>query len=56
MNNDTFKKLIKDGIITAKTIDRVNIAKSLIEKKYSIKKAQEDEKKRGNATIDLLII
>lgn len=47
MSNDAIKKLIKDGIITFKTIDRVNIAKSLIEKKYSIKKTQEDEKKRG---------
>ena len=31
-------ELIKEGKITSKTFDRVNIAKSYIEKKYSIKK------------------
>ena len=39
--------LIREGKITQKTLDRVNIAKSYIEKKYSMKKTQEEEKKKG---------
>ena len=39
--------LIKKGIITSKTIDRVNIVKSYIEKKYSLRKQKNDEKNKG---------
>ena len=46
MQND-LQALIKEGKITSLTIDRVNIAKSYIEKKYAIKKTQEEEKKKG---------
>ena len=46
MNSD-LQILIKQGKITSLTLDRVNIAKSYIEKKYSMKKTQEEEKKRG---------
>ena len=45
MQND-LQALIKEGKITSLTIDRVNIAKSYIEKKYAIKKTQEEEKKK----------
>ena len=40
-------ELIKEGKITSKTFDRVNIAKSYIEKKYSIKKEKELEMQKG---------
>ena len=33
--------------ITSKTIDRVNIVKSYIEKKYSLRKQKNDEKNKG---------
>ena len=46
MQND-LQALIKEGKITSLTLDRVNIAKSYIEKKYAIKKTQEEEKKKG---------
>ena len=39
--------LIREGKITSKTFDRVNIAKSYIEKKYSIKKEKEMEMQKG---------
>ena len=39
--------LIREGKITSKTFDRVNIAKSYIEKKYSIKKEKEIEMQKG---------
>ena len=42
----TLEDLIKQGKITSLTIDRVNIAKSCIEKKYSLKKVKEAEKKK----------
>ena len=45
--NLTLDDLIKKGIITSKTIDRVNIVKSYIEKKYSLRKQKIDEKKKG---------
>ena len=47
-NNLTIEDLIKSGKITEKTLDRVNIAKSFIEKKYSLRKQKDDNKKRGN--------
>ena len=45
--NLTLEDLIKMGKITSKTIDRVNIVKSYIEKKYSLRKQKNDEKNRG---------
>lgn len=50
MQND-LQALIKEGKITSLTLDRVNIAKSYIEKKYAIKKTQEEEKKKGSLFI-----
>ena len=50
MQND-LQALIKEGKITSLTLDRVNIAKSYIEKKYAIKKTQEEEKKKGILSI-----
>jgi len=47
MKND-INQLLKEGKITSKTLDKVKIAKSYIEKKYTIKKANEEEKKKGN--------
>ena len=35
---DSLETLLKEGRISTKTYDRVNIAKSYIEKKYSLKK------------------
>ena len=46
-NNLTLDDLIKMGKITSKTIDRVNIVKSYIEKKYSLRKQKNDEKNKG---------
>jgi hypothetical protein len=46
MKND-LNQLIKEGKISTKTLDRVNNAKSYIEKKYAIKKAKDEEKKKG---------
>ena len=43
----TIEDLIKQGKITSQTIDRVNVAKSYIEKKYSLQKTKEEEKKKG---------
>jgi len=40
--------LLKEKKISAKTMERVNIAKSYIEKKYSMKRTQEEEKKSSN--------
>ena len=45
--NLTLEDLIKMGKITSKTIDRVNIVKSYIEKKYSLRKQKNDEKNKG---------
>jgi hypothetical protein len=44
---DSLETLLKEGRISTKTYDRVNIAKSYIEKKYSLKKTQEEEKRKG---------
>ena len=46
--NGNLQQLLKEGKINSKTLERVNIAKSYIEKKYSIKKTKEEEKKKGN--------
>jgi len=46
MKNVTIQDLIKQGKITNKTLERVTIAKSYIEKKYSIKKIKEEIKKK----------
>jgi hypothetical protein len=45
--NLTLDDLIKMGKITTKTIDRVNIVKSYIEKKYSLRNQKNDEKNKG---------
>jgi hypothetical protein len=47
MKNIQLADLIREGKITTKTLDRVNIAKSYIEKKYSIKKEKELENQKG---------
>ncbi|MCQ2819852.1 MAG: hypothetical protein MJ252_21515 [archaeon] len=43
----TLQQLLKEGKITSKTVDLVNIAKSYIEKKYAMKKNQQLEDKKG---------
>ena len=45
--NLTLDDLIKMGKITIKTIDRVNIVKSYIEKKYSLRNQKNEEKNKG---------
>ena len=45
--NLTLDDLIKMGKITSKTIDRINIVKSYIKKKYSLRKQINDEKNKG---------
>lgn len=40
--------LVKEKKISSKTMERVNIAKSYIEKKYSLKRSKEEEKKNSN--------
>ena len=47
----TIDELIKTGKITEKTLDRANIVKSYIEKKYALRKQKEEEKKRGKKII-----
>jgi hypothetical protein len=47
MKNNDLHQLLKEGKISSKTLERVNIAKSYIEKKYSMKKLKEEEKKKG---------
>lgn len=46
MSAPNLQQLFKEGKISNKTLDRVQIAKSYIEKKYRLKKIQEEEKKR----------
>ena len=43
--------LLKEGRITSTTFDRVNIAKSYIEKKYSLKKTKEESKRKGTSSL-----
>ena len=43
------------GKITTKTIDRVNIAKSYIEKKYSLRKQKNEEKNKGKNILNIII-
>ncbi len=50
MKNE-LQQLLKEGKITPKTMERVNTAKSYIEKKYSLKKLKEEEKKKGKTNI-----
>jgi len=40
------QQLIKDGKISNTTLERIQIAKSYIEKKYRLKRIQEDEKRK----------
>mgnify|MGYP004447725937 CR=1 FL=1 len=49
--NVTLEELIKSGKITTKTLDRVSIVKSYIEKKYSLRKQKNEEKNKGNILI-----
>jgi hypothetical protein len=51
MKNE-LQQLLKEGKITPKTIERVNTAKSYIEKKYSLKKLKEEEKKKGKIILN----
>jgi serine/threonine kinase 38 len=46
MKGNDLHQLVKEGKISAKTMERVNVAKSYIEKKYSLKKEKEEEKKK----------
>jgi serine/threonine kinase 38 len=46
MNTPTLQQLMKEGKISSKTMERVQIAKSYIEKKYRMKRMQEEEKKK----------
>ena len=39
--------IIRENKITSKTYEKVKIARAYIEKKYKMKKIQEDEKKKG---------
>lgn len=48
--------LQKEGKISAKTLERVNVAKSYIEKKYSMKKLVEEEKKNSKISLKSKII
>lgn len=41
------QKLLKEKKVTSKTTDRVFIAKNYIEKKYQMKKIDEDARKKG---------
>ena len=43
----TLQDYIKEGKITSKTLDRVKIAKSYIEKKYNLRKKEYEDKKKG---------
>ena len=54
--NLTLDDLIKMVKITSKTIDRVNIVKSYIEKKYSLRKQKNDEKNKGKKYFTLYIL
>jgi serine/threonine kinase 38 len=45
-NTATLQQLMKEGKISSKTMERVQIAKSYIEKKYRMKRMQEEEKKK----------
>jgi serine/threonine kinase 38 len=45
MKND-LNQLVKSGKIEQRTLDRVQIAKSYIEKKYRMKQMKEEEKKK----------
>lgn len=47
MKGNDLKQLLKDGKISSRTLERVNVAKSYIEKKYMIKREKEEEKRKG---------
>ena len=50
----TLEELIKSGKITTKTLDRVNIVKSYIEKKYCLRKQKNEEKNKGKLSFNKL--
>ena len=52
----TLDEMIKRGIITSKTFDRVSIVKSYIEKKYCLKNQIADEKNKGTLNFIKLIL
>ena len=47
----TLQDFIKEGKITSKTLDRVKIAKSYIEKKYNLRRKEYEDKKKGKKKI-----
>ena len=48
-STETLEEYIKEGKITSKTLDRVKIAKSYIEKKYNLRKKEYELKKKGKS-------
>lgn len=46
------QKLLKEKKVTSKTTDRVFIAKNYIEKKYQMKKIDEEARKKGKIIIE----
>lgn len=49
------QKLLKEKKVTSKTTDRVFIAKNYIEKKYQMKKIDEDARKKGRYITNFLL-
>ena len=45
-NNLSIEQLLKDGKISQITVERVKIAKSIIEKKYDMKRIKEEKKRK----------
>ena len=45
-NNPSIQQLLKDGKISQITVERVKIAKSIIEKKYDMKRIKEEKKRK----------
>lgn len=56
MKGNDLQQLLKEGKISTKTMEKVTIAKSYIEKKYAMKKEKEEEKKKGKECARLLIL
>ena len=44
--NTNLQQMLKEGKISNKTLERVQIAKAYIEKKYKVKKMKEEEKRK----------
>ena len=56
MNNNKLNELLKKGKINNKTIERVILAKSYIEKKYNLLKQKESKKKESKIKFKFIII